>query len=398
MPHSHFDVIVAGLGAMGSAAVYHLARRGQRVLGIDRFAPPHTLGSSHGHTRIIREAYFEHPQYVPMVQRAYAAWEDLERISGEHLFERTGGLMAGRADSAVVAGARASADHHKLPYEVLSAGDIRSRFPVLRVADDTVGLLEPRAGILFPERCIAVHLGFAAAHGATLRTNDPVTAWSADLSGVGVKVETASGASYTAERLVISAGAWANALLPELSIPLTIERAVVHWFDPARNHEDFTGRGGLPIFIWEYGPGLMIYGFPARDEGVKVALHHQGERTADVARVRREVGEHEIVEMRALLERLMPDLNGRLRTSTVCLYTNTPDEDFVIDAHPAHPQVLIVSPCSGHGFKFSSAIGEIVTDLVVEGESAFDLTPFRLSRLLSPASPASPVSPGAVRR
>jgi sarcosine oxidase len=390
MPHSqYFDVIVAGLGAMGSAAVYHLARHGQRVLGIDRFAPPHTLGSSHGHTRIIREAYFEHPQYVPMVQRAYAAWEDLERVSGERLFERTGGLMAGRPDSAVVAGARASADRHKLPYETLSVGDIRRRFPVLNVADDAVGLLEPRAGILFPERCVAAHLRFAAAHGATLRTNDPITEWHADVSGIGVKVETASGASYTAGRLVISAGAWASSLLPELSLPLTIERSVLHWFDPARNHEDFTSRGGLPIFIWEYGPGLMIYGFPASDEGVKVALHHQGEKTSEPARVRREVGKDEIEEMRALLERLMPDLNGRWRQSSVCLYTNTPDEDFIIDAHPAHPQVLIVSPCSGHGFKFSSAIGEIVKDLVVEGESAFDLTPFRISRLLSP---------GAVRR
>lgn len=377
---------------MGSAAVYHLARRGQRVLGIDRFAPPHSLGSSHGHTRIIREAYFEHPQYVPMVQRAYAAWEDLERVSGERLFERTGGLMAGRPDSVVVAGARVSADRHKLPYEELSVGDLRRRFPALRVADDAVGLLEPRAGILFPERCIAVHLRLAAAHGATLRTNDPVAAWNADVSGVGVKVETANGASFTAGRLVISAGAWANGLLPELSLPLTIERSVVHWFDAARNHEDFTSRGGLPIFIWEYGPGLMIYGFPARDEGVKIALHHQGEKTAAVASVRREVGTSEIEEMRALLDRLIPDLNGTWRESMVCLYTNTPDEDFIIDAHPAHPQVLIVSPCSGHGFKFSSAIGEIVTDLVVEGESAFDLTPFRLARLISPASP------GAVRR
>jgi sarcosine oxidase len=268
----------------------------------------------------------------------------------------------------------------------LSVDGIRRRFPALRVADDAVGLLEPRAGILFPERCIAAHLRFAAAHGATLRTNDPVVAWKADVSGVGVKVETASGASFTADRLVISAGAWANALLPELALPLTIERSVVYWFDPARNQEDFTSRGGLPIFIWEYGPGLMIYGFPARDEGVKIALHHQGERTADVARVRREVAKSEIEEMRALLDRLMPDLNGRLRESMVCLYTNTPDEDFVIDAHPAHPQVLIVSPCSGHGFKFSSAIGEIVTDLVVEGESAFDLTPFRIGRLLSPGA------------
>jgi sarcosine oxidase len=321
-----------------------------------------------------------------MVQRAYAAWEALERVSGERLFERTGGLMAGRADSAVVAGARVSADRHKLPYETLSADDIRRRYPALRVADDAVGLLEPRAGILFPERCISTHLGFAAAHGATLRTNDAVSTWRADVSGIGVKVETASGASYSADRLVISAGAWAGALLPDLSLPLTIERAVVHWFEPARHHEQFS-RERLPIFIWEYGPGLMCYGFPARDEGVKVALHHQGEKTADVARVRREVGDAEVAEMRALLDRLMPDLNGRCLASTVCLYTNTPDEDFIIDAHPAHPQVLIVSPCSGHGFKFSSAIGEIVTDLVTEGESAFDLTPFRLARFQQAPSP-----------
>jgi sarcosine oxidase len=326
------------------------------------------------------------------VQRAYAAWEALERVSGEQRFERTGGLMAGRPDSAVVAGARASAERHKLPYEELSVADIRRRFPALRVADDAIGLLEPRAGILFPERCVGVHLRFAAAHGATLRTNDAVTSWKADVSGVGVKVETASGGSYSAGRLVISAGAWAGALLPELSIPLTIERAVVHWFDPARNHDDFTARGGLPIFIWEYGPGLMIYGFPARDEGVKVALHHQGEKTADVTRVKREVGDGEVAEMRVLLDRLIPDLNGRWRASSVCLYTNTPDEDFIIDAHPAHPQVLIVSPCSGHGFKFSSAIGEVVSDLVREGESALDLTPFSLARF------GSLVSPGAVHR
>ncbi len=215
------------------------------------------------------------------------------------------------------------------------------------------------------------------------------------MSGVGVKVETASGASYTAERLVISAGAWASALLPELSLPLTIERVGRALVRPRAESRRLHEPWRLPIFIWEYGPGLMIYGFPARDEGVKIALHHQGEKTADVARVRREVSDGEVAEMRALLDRLMPDLNGRWRESIVCLYTNTPDEDFIIDAHPAHPQVLIVSPCSGHGFKFSSAIGEIVTDLVTEGESALDLTPFRLARF---ASHSQALSPGAVRR
>jgi sarcosine oxidase len=371
-----YDVVIAGLGAMGSAAAYHLARRGLRVLGLDRFAPPHAMGSSHGHTRIIREAYFEHPQYVPLVQHAYRCWARLEAESGERLFQQTGGLMIGPPECAVVAGARASALLHRLPFEEMSAADVRRRFPALQPAADTIALLEPRAGILFPERCLATHLRLAAAHGATLRTTETVMAWHAHRDRA-VIVDTTS-RRVEAGRLVIAAGAWLSALVPELTLPLTIERAVVHWFDPGAHADRFLAEQ-LPIFIHEYAPRRICYGFPLREEGVKVALHHQGEIT-DTERVRRDVAPEEIVEMQTLLASFMPDLNGAWRASSVCLYTNTPDEDFIIDAHPMHPEVLIVSPCSGHGFKFSGAIGEIIADLVTEGRTSFDLTPFRVNR------------------
>jgi sarcosine oxidase len=242
-----------------------------------------------------------------------------------------------------------------------------------------VGLLEPRAGMLLPEHCIEMHIRLAVAYGATLRGDEMVTSWKAGPNGTGVTVETSTGGHYTADRLVMTAGSWMKALMPELSLPLTIERSVVHWFDPETNAEQFVP-GRLPIWIAEYAPAKMLYGFPLRREGVKIALHHQGEKTESVDEVRREVGQEEIDDLRTLIARHMPDLNGRWRSSVVCLYTNTPDEDFIIDEHPRHPQVMVVSPCSGHGFKFSSVIGEIVADHITLGKTAFDLTPFRLSR------------------
>lgn len=375
---AHYDVAIIGLGAMGSAAAYHLARRGRRVLGLDQFTPPHTQGSSHGKTRIIREAYFEHPQYVPIVQHAYTCWERLEAESGERLFEKTGGLMIGAPDSRVVSGARTSAELHGLPYEELAAGEVRRRYPALQVAGDMIALLEPRAGMLFPERAIETHLRLATKLGATLRTSETVTSWHAGASDVTVATP---GGRYTAERLIIAAGAWLPALAPELTLPLTVERVVMHWFDPRDQAARFVP-DRLPIFMVEYAPGLMFYGFPARLEGVKVAKHHQGEQT-DPASVVRDVAPEEVDAMRSLTARFLPGLSDAWLRSCVCLYTNTPDQDFVIDAHPGHSQVLIVSACSGHGFKFSSAIGEIAADLVTESRSAFDLTPFRLSRFAS---------------
>ena len=368
---SHYDTIIVGLGAMGSAAAYHLARRGQRVLGLDRFSPPHAMGSSHGQTRIIREAYFEHPCYVPIVQRAYALWDELSRAANASLFVQTGGLMIGRPDSVVFTGAKRSADTHRLPHEILSAGAVRQRFPGLRPDDDMMAVLEPRAGVLFPERCIAAHLGLAVRQGANLRTEEPVVRW--NISGDGVEVVTTRDA-YRGSQMILSAGSWARELLPDLNPPLTVERQVLFWFEPNSAPKLFYP-DRCPIHLWQVGSGAErkhFYGFPDLGEGVKVAGHHNGAAVSPGS-VSREVTSAETDAMRGLLRRYLPKADGPLRSATVCLYTNTPDEHFWIDRHPAHPQVLIASPCSGHGFKFSSAIGEILSELILTGKSEFDL-------------------------
>ena len=370
MPASH-DVIIIGLGAMGSAAAYHLARRGQRVLGLDRFSPPHTIGSSHGQTRIIREAYFEHPSYVPIVQRAYVLWDELARATNAPLLLQTGGLMIGAPDSIVFTGAKHSAETHGLPHEILTASAVRQRFPALRPSDDMLAVLEPRAGILFPERCIAAHLTLASRHGANLRTEEPVVRWTA--SEHGVEVVTTKG-TYRAAQMILSAGSWARELLPDLNPPLTIERQVLFWFEPKTAPEHFYPER-CPIHLWQIGGDegrRFFYGFPDLGEGMKIAWHHDGSNVSPDF-VSRDVAPAEAESMRGLLRRYLPQADGRLRSAAVCLYTNTPDEHFWIDRHPAHPQVIIASPCSGHGFKFASAIGEILSDLAITRKSQFDL-------------------------
>ena len=366
-----FDVIIVGLGAMGSAVAAHLARRGKRVLGLDRFAPPHALGSSHGQTRIIREAYFEHPVYVPLVQRAYELWSALERQAGRSLFLETGGLMIGRPDSAVVAGAKRSAKEHSLPHEVFSAAELRARFPALQPTDEMIGVWEPRAGILFPEICIEAHLTMARTQGADLRSDQPALSWEDD--GDGVRVVTSKGA-YHANQLALTAGSWIHSLLGDLKLPLAVERQVQFWFEPKHPVQFQPER--CPIHIWEHEPGRFFYGFPDLGEGVKVARHHEGE-TADPDSINREVRPAEVEAMRAIVRQFIPDADGPLRSAVVCMYTNAPDGHFFIDRHPAHPRVWIASPCSGHGFKFSSAIGEVMADLLTEGQTQFDLSLFR---------------------
>jgi sarcosine oxidase len=370
-----FDVVIVGLGAMGSAAAYQLAQRGQRVLGLDRFAPPHSFGSSHGQTRFIREAYFEHPLYVPLVQRAYECWTELEQAMGRPLLRQTGGLMIGRPNGTLVTGVQHSAQLHHLAHELFSAAEVRQRFPAFHPPDDMMAVWEPRAGILFTEACIEAHLEIARRQGAMLQFDEPVVAWEAD--GEGVRVQTSKG-SYQASWLLLTVGAWLRRLVPELALPLTVERQVQFWFEPAARAEYFNVNR-CPIYLWEYRPDRFFYGFPDLGEGVKVGRHHEGEIT-DPETVRREVAAEEVEGMRALLRRFIPDVDGPLRATSVCLYTNTPDSHFLIDVHPAHPQVVMASPCSGHGFKFSSVIGEILAGLLTEGRTAFDLNCFRLSR------------------
>lgn len=367
-----FDVVIAGLGAMGSAAASHLARRGLRVAAFDRFRPPHTFGSSHGQTRIIREAYFEHPAYVPLIQRAYELWLELEKSSGRQLFRQTGGLMIGAPDSTVVRGARRSAKEHRLPHAVLTAPEVRRRFPAQRLPDNFLAVLEPRAGILFPEECISAHLQSALAHGAEVHFEQPIEGW--ETTSGGIRVRTPDG-TCEAGQLVVSAGNWTSALLPDLRLPLTVERQTLHWFDPVDAAGAFDP-DRCPVYLWEHEPDHYFYGFPDLGDGIKVAAHHGGE-IVHPDRVDRTVHPSEIVAMRSLVERFLPGANGRHRNSVVCCYTNTPDQHFLIDRHPLEPRVWIASPCSGHGFKFSSVIGEILADLVTQERSRFDLSLFR---------------------
>ncbi len=373
------DVIVVGLGGMGSAAAYHLARRGQRVLGLERFTPPHNLGSSHGRSRIIRQAYFEDPAYVPLLLRAYELWEELQRASNDPLLTITGGLMIGRAESAVVGGALRSAQMHNLPHELLDAADIRRRFPLFNVSDDEIALYETRAGFLDPEATIRAHLDQAARFGAELRFNEPVIAWKATPGG-GVRVTTPQG-TYEADRAVIAPGAWAPRLFADLALPLTVERQVLYWFEPVGGREPFSV-GRFPIYIWEDASGDALYGFPAQDGppgGVKVAFFYRGHPT-DPDRVDREVRPEEVAEMRAALAQRIPALNGPLVATATCLYTLAPDHHFIIAPHPHMPQVIIASPCSGHGYKFASVIGEILADLAITGSTRHSIALFNPAR------------------
>jgi len=340
------------------------------VLGLDRFAPPHCLGSSHGQTRIIREAYFEHPTYVPMVRRAYVLWEELATATGAELLRETGGLMIGAPDSTLVRGARLSAETHGLAHEMLSAAELRQRFLALRPSDEMLAVLEPRAGVLFVKHCITAHLQLARRHGAELRFDEPLERWQPD--GTGVRVFTSHG-EFTAPQLIVSAGAWVNTLVPGL--PMNVERQVQFWFEPKQSPNLFVPER-CPIHMWQFDGSRFFYGIPDFGEGLKVAFHHQGESTTPHA-VCREVAPGEVEVMRAVLRRFVPGADGPLRAATVCLYTNTPDEHFWIDRPRDFPQVLVASPCSGHGFKFSAVIGEILADLAQNQHPKFDLSLFR---------------------
>ncbi len=353
---------------MGSAAAYHLAARGKRVLGLEQFAPAHDRGSSHGASRIIRQAYYEDPAYVPLVLRAYELWEQLERDSKSDLLQITGGLMIGPPGSAIVNGTIASAAEHRLPYEIMDARELRRRYPVLNPRTEETAVFELRAGFLRPEACVRAHLAQAVRYGAELRFEECVQQWSAASSN-GVRVATASGI-YEADRLIIAPGAWAPGLLAELDIPFDIRRHVMCWFRPIANAASFLP-AHFPIYLWDVGGEHVFYGFPATDGiagGVKAAMHTGGDRCSP-ATIERKVSDHDIEELRVHLSRFIPALDGSVVNAATCMYTLTPDEHFVLSLHPAHPQVAVAAGFSGHGFKFTSVIGEILADLAIEGKT-----------------------------
>jgi sarcosine oxidase len=377
---NRFDVIVVGLGAMGSATAYHLALRGRRVLGLDRWSPGHTFGSSHGDSRIIREAYFEHPMYVPILRRAYDLWRELEVRSGEALLHEIGGLMIGPRDGELVTGTLRSAAEFEIGHDVLSPDQVRARYPAFHLRPGEVAVLDRRAGYLDPDRCNAAHLRVAAAAGAALHFDEPVLSWSA--SDDDVRVETPGG-SYAADHLVLCAGARIPQLVADARLPLVVERQLLFWLEPDAADTRFD-RAAFPIYLYQYEAESgfsWCYGVPRLPRGIKAAVMHQGEVVGDPDTVRRTVDDAEVAPLRHALATLLPALaRAPVRESAVCLFTNTPDLHFVIDVHPAHPRVIVSSACSGHGFKFASAIGEIQADLVTAGRSRFDLGAFSATR------------------
>lgn len=368
------DVIVVGLGAVGSAAAYHLARCGQRVLGLDRFPVPHPHGSTHGDSRIIRKAYFEGAHYLPLLERAYTLWRDLEAETGEPLMQLHGGLNIGLPDSEVVTGAQHSAESYGLPYERLSAREVAARFPAFELPPDHIAIYEPDAGLLAPEACLRAHLRRAEHHGAALHFGETVLHWEA--TGHNVRVTT-DRSTYEAAALVVCAGGWLADVLPALGVPLTIERQVTAWFRP--------GMEGLqpavcPVFIWEYAPDFACYGLPDVGRGLKVGVHHTGDEVAHPDDLARAVEATDSEDVRALVRNLLPTADAPPSDAAMCFYTNTPDQHFLIDRHPGHPHVVFASACSGHGFKASNAVGEALAQIVCNGQPTLDLAAFSLDR------------------
>jgi len=380
--NNSLDVIVVGLGVHGAAAACELARRGLRVTGIDARDLPHAAGSSHGQSRIIREAYYEHPLYVPLVQRAYDVWLDIQELTGTLLYRQTGGLNAGPENGTLIRGALASVQEHDLEHELLDADEMRRRFPALSPCDGDVGVLEPRAGALFAEACLRTMLDLARGYGALIRTGCDVTSWHVD--GADVVID-AGGETLRARHVVFAAGPWLNGLLARerdaspLTLPLAVERQTSHMFEPARSAWSMFAPSSCPITLLEYEKDRYVYTLPHFGQGVKAGIHHEGE-SFDPADPDRTVHERDVSRVSAVLRQWMPALSGDPMYSSVCLYTNTPDANFILDRHPAHERVLLLSACSGHGFKFAPALGEAVADLVMDGESLWDLSLFGVGR------------------
>ena len=376
----HFDVVVCGLGAMGSAALHHLARRGQRVLGLERHTPGHDRGSSHGSTRIIRLGYFEHPAYVPLLRRAYTLWRELEAASGRRLLHVTGIAEIGPPAGPLVRGTLASARLHELSHEVLSAPELMRRFPAFRVPQDYVAVLQPEGGILAAEHSLHAQLALAAAAGADIRSGETVQAIE---PGAGsVRVTTDRGI-VEAGVAIVAVGAWTKTLLPDFAAGLRVTREVMAWFAP--NDADLLCADRFPVFIIESRHG-MHYGIPAlrgepRPAGIKVAKHHHRDETVDPDAYDRTVSAADQALIRAAIADHLPAANGELVEAKTCLYTMTPDGHFLIDHLPGAPNVIVASPCSGHGFKFAPVIGEALADLATTGATPHDIGWFSRRRL-----------------
>ncbi len=368
-----FEVIEAGVGSMGAAASYHLAKRGVKVLGLEQCeSVPHCWGSHHGHSRAIRQSYYEHPDYVPLLVRAYALWGQLQAAWGrEKLLHITGGVYLGARDGEMVRGCVASAREHGLPFEFLDHAALAARYPMFRLPENYAGFCEERAGLLVPEVAVKAHAKLSQAKGAELHIGEGMLEWKA--TNKGVSVRTGQG-EYEADHLVVTAGAWAGSMLGDLGIKLEVTRQVLAWFEPKAEAAAQFALGSFPIWAIENMPPFGHYGFPMLEsgqKGFKVAQHMPGEPASPgtLGAPENAPRADEIEGLRGFLREFLPEADGELKASAVCLYTNSPDSHFIVGAHPRRKNVTVACGFSGHGFKFASVIGEVLADLAMKGET-----------------------------
>lgn len=361
----HVDYLVLGLGGMGSSALYHLARRGLNVVGIEQFGIAHDQGSSHGETRIIRKAYFEHPDYIPLLQRAYALWEELEQESGKSLFNRCGLMVAGPPEGAVIQGVHLAEQRHGVQVERLTAADALARFPGFQIPESFEVTFEPEAGFLQVEACVQAHMDCALAQGAQMVLHDPVE--SVLVSESEIEVQTAD-QHWVADGLIVTAGAWSSGCLRDLNLPLEVVRKVLFW-NPVQSpvYDLSQGHGGF-FFDMPYGE---FYGFPSLDgKTVKLAEHTGGAQVMDPGNVERDLLEADTASVARFIDEVMPELSPVPDRHAVCMYTRSPDGHFIIDRHPRNQRLVYGAGFSGHGFKFASVMGEVLADLVTEGRTS----------------------------
>jgi len=377
-----YDVIVVGLGGVGSAATFALAERGCRVLGLDQFSPPHSRGSSHGETRIIRKSYFEHPSYVPLLCRAYDLWRELEMRSEERLYLPTGLLEIGPEDGIVIPGVLKSAAHFDLPIERLTMPEAKKYFPGLQGDDSWSVILERDAGYLNVEACVKAHLDSAATLGAKLLVNQKVLGW--EPNGDGVRIRTRD-EDFFADKLILAGGPWAGDLLSQLQIPLKVLHKHLYWYEV--DNGSYRERDGFPCFFYETPIG-HFYGFPERDAlGLKIARHSGGEPVRSEIDGHHERNRDDELVVGSFLAKNLPSVSQRMTRWTGCYYTMTPDEHFIVDTLPNHPQVTVVAGLSGHGFKFTSVLGELAADMSTDRPISIDIEFLKLSRFSEHGSP-----------
>ena len=375
-PHDSYDAIVIGVGGMGSAALFHLAQRRLRVLGLEQFEIPHELGSSHGLTRIIRLAYWEHPSYVPLLRRAYELWRELERLAGEDLLVTTGSVDAGPPDSRPIRGALDSCKRFDLRYEIFDSAGLHRRFPAYRLPGDLVAVFQPDGGYLLSERCITAHVNAAKQLGAVVHTNERIIDWDADGDQLLVHTDQST---YTTRRLVLTAGAWAGKIVRALQPLVSVERQVVMWLTPRRPELFLPER--FPVF-YLHGDEGSFYGFPVfRNLGFKIGRYHHLRQIVDPDRVDRACHAEDEIVLRQAVQRYFPDADGPTNLLKTCLFTNTGDEHFIIDTLCETPRIVVAAGFSGHGYKFCSVVGEILADLALEGRTSHDISLFGLQRL-----------------